>query len=418
MRRYAVTCALIVLIAASLGTYYAYGAELRLPEYRLQTLEGDPAQAAKLTVLGSYVGGKGSYPIEVTTTGSKRAEPTYWKQWMRNNGPLHDQTYSGFNALYEEHSGFMRGKPDAYRYYSDQEALIYAEVSYTGSGNADQDGVIHWSIDALDLGSGKETRYTDEQTLPARFASVVDVQKTGSEMHVLTNVNQNDQDNEVIDKVFDIRTGEPVRIARLPFGEPSDKDHELQIRSIAEDNPAAANPRVLFMVTEQSKDAAGNTVSATDIMPTVFSERMYEYDYASGDLQELTLITGAETAKQVTSTTYTLKGNTFTTLQIAEEAVTIDRYDLSASLAHPRVTIKASQLGKGKINQAQSADGLIYLLLQTGSTFVNNSKPIVAVADAADGRILYKGTPAPVNANGRPDDQLDDAWFLNMQIMR
>lgn len=43
MKRYAITCALILLTVVSLGTYYAFGAELRLPEYQLQTIEGDPS---------------------------------------------------------------------------------------------------------------------------------------------------------------------------------------------------------------------------------------------------------------------------------------------------------------------------------------------------------------------------------------
>lgn len=84
MKRYKITGALILLIMASLGTFYAYGAELRLPEYQLQTIEGDLAEASKLTLLGSYVGGKGSYPIEVSTLGSKRSEQTFWDQWMKS----------------------------------------------------------------------------------------------------------------------------------------------------------------------------------------------------------------------------------------------------------------------------------------------------------------------------------------------
>lgn len=125
---------------------------------------------------------------------------------------------------------------------------------------------------------------------------------------------------------------------------------------------------------------------------------------------------GADENKEEISTLHYLEGDTFTTLQVADEEVTIERYDLLAGQAHPQVTIKADQLGKGRISQAQIANGRIYLLLQTGDFFKENSMPIAAVADEADGRILYKGTPVIVDANGRPADQLDDVWLLNIMI--
>ncbi|MFD2878112.1 hypothetical protein ACFTAO_22335 [Paenibacillus rhizoplanae] len=83
------------------------------------------------------------------------------------------------------------------------------------------------------------------------------------------------------------------------------------------------------------------------------------------------------------------------------------------------MTIHASQLGKGKISQAQAANGRVYLMLQTGSDVIRNySMPITAVADITDGHILYKGTPALVKANGRPVNQLDDVILLNISITR
>ncbi|NQX47850.1 hypothetical protein HQN87_21225 [Paenibacillus tritici] len=418
MKRYMITSALILLILASLGTFYAYGAELRLPEYKLQTLEGDLAEASKLTLLGSYVGGKGSYPIEVSTSGSKRSEQTFSNQWMKNKGPLHDQTFSEFKALYKEHPGFMRGKMGTDGYYSDQDTLIFAKASYTHSKDTDQEGTIRWSIDSLDLATGKQVRYTDELTDSVQYTNVIDVQKAGSEIHVLTNVNRVNSGNELIDMVFNAETGLPIHSVQVPLGKPSRNDRELQIQIIAEKKPTAANSRVLFLVTESSK-RTDNTVSASDTIPTIFSERLFEYQYASGDVKELPLVAGAEEENRPGSwTLHSLERATYTTMHLSEEAVTINRYDLSTGFAHPQVTIKASQLGKGTISQAQVADGRIYLLLQTGDYFKNNSMPIIAVADITDGRILYQGTPAPVKANGRPDDQLDDAQFLNMTIMQ
>ncbi|AIQ58781.1 hypothetical protein [Paenibacillus borealis] len=418
MKRYTITSTLILLIMASLGTYYAYGAELRLPEYQLQTIEGDLAEASKLTLLGSYVGGKGSYPIEVSTAGSKRTDQTSWDQWMKSKGSLDEQTFSEFKALYKEHPGFMRGKKGTDGYYSDQDSLIFAKASYIHSKDTDQEGKIRWSIDSLDLATGKQIRYTDELLDSVQYANVIDVQKTGSEIHVLTNINRVNQDNEIIDKVFNAETGSPIRSVQVPLGESSRNDRELQKQIIAEEKPTAANPRVLFMVKESSKHWTDGRVSVSDTIPEVFSERIFEYHYASGEVKELPLAAGEEENIKGLSTQHILEGLTYTTLRVSEEAVTVDRYDLSTGLVHPQVTITAGQLSKGKISQARAANGRIYLLLQTGEHFANNSMPITAVADIADGRILYQGTPAPVKANGRPDDQIDDVTFLNIKLIR
>jgi hypothetical protein len=418
MKRYAITIALVLLIAASLGTYYAFGADLRLPEYRLQTIEGDQADAAELTLFGSYVGGKGSYSIEVSTEGSKRSESSTWSRLQESDGPLSSQPYSDFHSLYQEHAGFMRGKLDTYGFYRDQDTLIFAKATYAKVKDSQQDGTILWTVDALDLASGKQTHYADEQIEPANYAHVIDVQENGTEVHVLTSVGRSDLNVAMIDKVFDSVSGELIRTVQLPLGESARSDHELRIEIIAEEKPTAANPRVLFIVREQSKNSTDTTAMASDQPLVTFSEHLYVYHYASGAVKEVPLAAGADENKEVTSTVHNLEEDTFTTLQVADEAVTIDRYDLSAGQAHPQVTIKANQLGKGRISQAQALNGRIYLLLQTGDTLKHNSMPITAVADATDGHILYKGTPAIVKSNGRPDDQLDDVWLLNMKIRR
>jgi len=412
MKSYAITIALVLLIAASLGTYYAFGADLHIPEYRLQTIEGDPAEAAELTLLGSYAGGKGSYALQVSTAGSDRSEPSFWSQWLESDGPFSSQTYSDIRSLYQEYSGFMRGKSDTYGFYRDQDMLIYAQAK-----DSQQDGTIRWTIDVLDLASGKQTHYADEQIQHANDAYVLDVQKIGTEIHVLTSVGTSNPSKMMIDKVFDSLSGKPVRSVQLPLGESAGPDRELRIKIIAEEKPTAANPRVLFNVSDQSKIASSTTAKANDQTFVTFSEHLYVYHYTSGDVKEVPLADSADDNK-VTSTIYTLNRDELSTLQATDEALTIDRYDLSTEQAHPQLTIKADQLGTGRISQVQAVNGRIYLLLQTGAMLSSGSMPIAAVADATDGRILYQGKPILVDSNGRPDDQLDDVWLLNLSVNR
>ncbi|WP_201004553.1 hypothetical protein [Paenibacillus glycanilyticus] len=418
MKRYAITIALVLIIGASLGTYYTLGTDLHLPEYRLQTLEGNPAEAAGLTLTGSYVGGKGSFSFEVSANGSKRFEPLFWKRWQESDGPLSTQPYySDFHSLYQEHSKFMRGKSDTYGFYKDQNTLIFAKASYVKGHDAQQDGTILWNVDALDLASGKQTRYTDELSEPAVVANVFDVQLIGSEVHVLTYVSR--INDKVIDKIYDMKSGKPIRTVQLPIGEPTGPDRELRIELIADVKPTATNPNVLYIVQEQSRissDNTSNTTMANNLMPVIISEHLYAYHYATEEVKEVPLEADIGENKEVIPSSHYLEGDTFTTIHVMDEAVTINRYDLSRGQFYPKVTVKADQLGKGRISQALIANGRVYVLLQTGDFFENNSMPIAAIADTADGRILYKGTPVIVKSNGRPEDQLDDVWLLNIMV--
>lgn len=422
MKRYVITIVLVLLIGTSFGTYYALGADLHLPEYRLQTIEGDPTEAADLTLLGSYVGGKGSFPFEVSTQGSKKFDPSFWSRWQESDGPLTNQAFSSeFQSLYEKHPRFMRGKLDTYGFYQDQNTIIFAKATYEEMKDSQEDGTILWNVDALDLASGKQIHYADKQIEPvnADVAYVVDVQKIDSEIHVLTNVSKSISNLKIMDKIFDSVSGEPIRTVSLPLGKPSGSDRELRIEVIPETRYTAANSRVLLMVKEQSKissDTTAITTKTSDQIPETFSEHLYVYHYKTGEVKEVPLTDGADENKEEISTFHYLEGDIFTSLQMADEAVTIDSYDLLGGQAQPQVTIKADQLGKGRISQTLIANGRIYFLLQTGEFTENNSMPITAVADAVDGHILYKGTPVILESKGRPDDQLDDVWLLNIMI--
>jgi|GEM_PF-6188877 hypothetical protein len=290
MKRYAITIALVLLIGASFGTYYALGADLHLPKYRLQTVEGNPAEAADLILSGSYVGGKGSFLLEVSTEGSKRTGPSFWNQWKKSDGPLTNQALSSdFHSLYQEHSDFMRGKFDTYGFYQDQNTLIFAKANYAKTKDLQKSGTIHWSADVLDLATGKKTRYADKQTEPAISAHVVDVQKIGSEIHILTIVTRSGINSKMIDNIFDSVSGEPIRTVQLPLGEPSGPDRELRIELIAEARYTAANSRVLFMVREQGKISSDTTsvaVKISDQTPETFSEHLYVYHYTSGQVED------------------------------------------------------------------------------------------------------------------------------------
>lgn len=422
MKRYAITLALVLLIAASLGVYYAYGAGRLLPEYRLQTLEGDPAEASGVTLFGSYVGGKGSFALDVTAEGSRSSNRSLWQQWQKKGESFANAVFSDIDALYREHPEYMRGKHDTAGFYQDEEWIIYVR-----SDAVRPSGTIRWKFDALDLASDKRIRYSAEQSDSATYADVIDVQRIGGEVHALTFIGQKGGASEYRDEVFEASTGKPIRSAKLPLGEPSAPDREAEVSAITEAVPTAPNPRAMFIVSEHAPTAkAGSDTNVptadavpSDQIPPALSKRVYEYDYASGAIKEVPIDAGADEYSTDAWTDRTLEGDAFTVMHATQEAAAVERFDLAAGRAEPQLTIPADRIGQGRIGQVRIANGRVYLLLQTGDkSWGTGSMPIVVAADAKDGRILYEGQPVCVDPNGRPQEQLDDVWLLNLSVRR
>jgi hypothetical protein len=54
LKRYWAAGAFAIFIVVAIGTYYIQISMNRLPEFRLERLEGDPAEAANLVLKGNY----------------------------------------------------------------------------------------------------------------------------------------------------------------------------------------------------------------------------------------------------------------------------------------------------------------------------------------------------------------------------
>lgn len=412
MKRYAVTLALVLLVAASMGTYYAYGANPHLPEYRLQTLEGDPAEAAALTLEGSFVGGKGSYMLKVTTEGSEYGNGSLWHQLLTSGSTWMSDYYSDICELFREHKQFMRGKDNLSGFYQDRNTAIYANASVVLP-----DRSVRWTVDILPQSGGKRTSIMKADPLgQINYAAVEDVQKIGDEVHVLTFLPEEGGPTEYRDEVFDVSTGKPSHSIKMQMWTPSAPDREVSVITIADTTPTAPNPQAVLVVSERStvSAATGMPAAATSNgLPKVFSTRVYAYDYATGDMKLVPVDLGDTEDGNDFDTINQLSGNLFESLYRTSDAVSLQRYDLRTSIAGPAVTIHADQIGEGQIGSALLANGRIYLLVRTDGM---NDLPTVAVADADDGRILYKGQPVCVDPNGRPADQVGDVWLGNLSL--
>ncbi len=71
MRRYWLSIIIAVLAVSGIGSYYAFARQNYLPEYKLETMQGDPQEGAAVTLSGSYYGDMRSEPLKVNTAGSE-----------------------------------------------------------------------------------------------------------------------------------------------------------------------------------------------------------------------------------------------------------------------------------------------------------------------------------------------------------
>ncbi|CAM3640024.1 hypothetical protein COLU111180_00700 [Cohnella lubricantis] len=428
MKRYAVTLALVLLMAASLTTYYAYGAKLRLPEYRLQTLEGDPAEGAELRIEGSFVGGKGSYYLGVTAEGSEYGNDSLWQRLLYTGNAWIRRDIPDIGALYREHSQFMRGKTNENGFYHDKDWLVYADAEVV-----QPDLRLVWRIDVLETSTGQRIRYNGEGAEPLGqmdFVNVIDVQKAGDDIHVLTGQGRLGRPEEYRDEVFDAETGKPVRSVKLQLGEPSAPDRELQINYIAEQTLTAPNPHLVFIVEQlgtKSANPAESGVAAAadgavaeavpnDQRPKILSRSAMVYSYESGEMDSFPLtVESDESAPEEIWSSRLLVGDTLSILTAAKDAVTVTHYNVTDGSKAAETIIRADQIGQGEIKSALMANNRIYVLVKKDE---NTDMPIAAVADAADGRILYRGQPVLEDPNGRPQEQLDDVWLSYLGVRR
>lgn len=416
IKRYAVTLALVLLVAASLGTYYAYGANRHLPEYRLQTLEGDPAEAAALSVDGSYVGGKGAYSFRVTTEGSY-GNGSLWHRLLSSGSTWMRSNYSDIDALFREHKQFMRGKANSDGFYRDDAWLFYVDLKVEQPGRH-----LVWKFDELRLEDGKRIRHEVEETEPlgkSNYANVMDVQRIGGEVHVLTYLAWLDAPAEYRDEVFDIATGKAVRSVKLDRAATAAPSGGESFAVVADATPATAQPQALLVVEKHSPRTAepGQNGAVADAVPNDqlphIDRSLYVYSYETGELRELPVPFKQDDSNPLPGPGFLLEGQTLVSWLQTDDAVTVTHYDLADGRAAPAVKIRADQIGKGKIYSALYENDRVYLLVRTDGM---TDLPIVAVADAADGRILYKGQPVCVDPNGRPADQVGDVWLGNLSL--
>ncbi|RED66308.1 hypothetical protein [Cohnella lupini] len=402
MKRYLLSILLGTFILAAVGTYYVHGALVELPQYKLETIEGDPSEIANVDFSGNYWGGKGSKALMVSEQGTQyeidkslfEENVTDARSWMFRQPE--------FRKLKEQHPHFIRGKNKMESFYKDEEWLIYAEILQKKEASQR----ITFKIDMVNEKTGKVTRHrtnVDVEVEDAyRFFYVEDVQRIGNELHVFAR-----QNSEFHVYVFDLSSGELLRNETISLNIPLAEGEELSLEFTANEIRSGSGEYVVLRARKQ-KAFQGQDSSRLEVR----GESYYSYSYASGQLVELPKMLDEGTpGKNEFGDFLRLNGQVLTVLKNDTNAITWMRYNLrTGQVEKQKTVVTAEDLGVEVITSITLSQERIFAMLRHEDT------AMVAVLDAKSGNILYKGKTVFVGPSSKAEEQLKNLRLLNIEV--
>jgi len=400
MKKYGWTIGLCLFSAVVIVTFLTCSAFDRLPQYALVTVEGDESAAARMELIGMTNVSGLPETLALTTQGSiydseksayqkKIAEARPWVDYMPD-----------IRQLQKEYRHFMRGKGDYRGLYQDDEWLVYVKTSRT---NASGQGVaVTFHVDMLEKTGKKKNRFDTKITLPSEslpysfnYVEVLDVQRVGRELHVMTMQHQT-----CIVFVFDPDSGSLLRADELDFSAFGDGG-AIPFQIIGETRRSYPNEHVVIRLREWGGVTEGVTAASKQ-------EREYlaAYHYATGEIRP---IEGMERdpGKDMNSV-YQLEDGTFSLMnynahQAEFRSIRLDRGEVRSLVVQPQ------QFGAESIMYVKWNEGKLYLLLQGNETSA-------VILDAGSGKLLYRGV---VKAEGNAEEakrRLEKLQFFDLEI--
>ena len=400
MKKYGWTIGLCLFSAAVIAAFLVYSAFDRLPQYALVTVEGDESAAARVELLG-HTTVAGLYgPIAVTTEGGiYDSEKSYYRKTIAEARPWIDYM-PDIRKLQEDYRNFMRGKGNYRGLYQDDDWLVYVETS--GSYAPGKGDSVTFHVDMLDKTSNQKKRFSAKVTLPSEalpyefdYVDVLDVQRVGKELHVMTM-----QDQTCVVFVMDPDSGSVLRADALDFGA-FGEGGAIPVQIIGEARRSYPNEHVVIMLKEWIPLTDGAAMSSEHEL-----EYLASYHYATGEIRE---IAGMERDRA---------GDMFNDYQIEEGVLSLINYNANqAEFRSFRLdsgevrsfVVHAQQFGAESIESVKLSDGKLHLLLL-------GDEPSLVILDARSGETLYRGI---VKAEGNAEEarrHMEELHLHNLEI--
>ncbi|MCA0754284.1 hypothetical protein KP806_04435 [Paenibacillus sp. N4] len=414
MKRYWTSVVAVLLALSGIIVYYSIGTRNHLPEYKLETVQGNPVYGKAVNLSGSYFGNMRSEQLSVSMRGSVYRESNFtFRHYLADSGSWF-YSQSGIKALVDKYSSFMRGKMNFDGFFRDKERVIYAEAERVG-GRSEEAGV-RISLDILDEKSGKESRI--ENTYPLKTAFdylyLVDVQLVEDQVFLL--VQQLYYEKPPGGKelfVIDINNGNLLRNELIHGPERGGNGGQTEISIIKPLIFSDTSQHIILDERTSSDviDGHRNSVekAASAAVDDEVPSKLYSFSYVTGEV--VALPDHYSLAKKSGQRAYSLQNDMFYWAESDPASISLSRYDLALKKDDfDYTTITAEAIGGGVIKSVQISKDRVYVLL------MKEERAMAAVLDLKDGMLLYSGKPAVVDDNSRSAEKLSAIRLLNLDV--
>lgn len=413
MRRYWFSIILSVFIVVAISTYYVYGSSDLRPWYKLSTVEGDVKEGMKIHLKGSYFSSNShQFVNDIAEVNDNPSRYSIFRDRYSARARSELAQDPDIRQIIKEHRSFMRGKGNANSFYADEEWVIYVEGDINNVFTSNPRIIL--KIDLLNQTSGEVKHYetiVDEQT-PYIFSYVEDVQLIEDQIHILTYQTQKKADMDVSDTqqyreyILDMNSGALTNHEVLNFGIAT-KDHvNLKSNNIKNAISTAPSDYAVFIVGEDNI----NITAVEGGQKYEFRDKyFFSYSYKTGELKDITAILNTVGMKEYS--THRLESSVLSILNYGSEGMTISHYNLDTEkLDKEVVSLTVQQLGADQIRTGKMKNDRVYIL------FHKNEIPMVAVVNANNGDILYKGEVVYDGDSSESKEQMKNVRFTNIQI--
>ncbi|MHA0857987.1 hypothetical protein [Paenibacillus sp. CMAA1364] len=406
MKRYWFSILLSVFIVVGTGTYYIFGTNEQLPEYRLTTVQGDEKEGAAILLEGFYMEKYRTKHLNITTKGS--FSPSDQPLYRQISNSWSNQFPSDIRQIIQDHRSFMRGKERHYNggLYKDDNIIISVEAVVRNKDVTKPQLALR--IEILDQESGKTIHYETvlDNLTYYTYSHVADVQVIDNEIHILTmqipgeldkfqNVGGESSEQyryNIVDMKSGILRGDEI----LDFGIPTADDMELYYNSITHAVLSAPSDYALFTVQEKKQIERDE-----NYQEKLVDKHMYSFNYRTGKLKEIPALQHAD--KNYEQGAYQLEylqDNVLTTLILDSNLITWSRYNIDTEKLEPsNFTLTPPQLGADAIIESRFIQGdQLYIL------YSKDQIPMTAIVNTSNGDVVYKGQ---VVSDGEASDSME-----------
>jgi len=384
MKKYIKSAILGAAAVLLVGSYYIGSAnvERTLPQFVLKHLEGNPKEAAHITLEGElYFNTRTRFSSAVREIKIEDERTTYWQKSATE--PF--SSSPKIAELKDQYRGFMRGK-SSYdnNFYEDQTELLYAESSDNYSAG---DEGSYLTIGMLNKKSGEKKEFHVPLSKPDRdsYVMVENVQRANGYIQVIIQENVHGEASKQSIRVLKIdpKSKEITDEQTLSAVDTSDQKSSINSNMTPNQNPIGSHPyELLYVETSEYDEKNGTTIS----------EERTSYMVYNANTGKLDKIKSAIAKKQMRPKL--IQGSILYAVQSEKDGLKVQPYDLQANKDLAGYTVNWDEEVDNSTSALEIRDGklIVYSLDNLISDGAVNSKPQqVLVADVKTGQTLYKG---------------------------